>query len=185
MLGKVTVMSDIQSMLDKIPVEDLHSLIIDLRKRLDEKNNVIRGLYEKIKSIQEIFVKLTKNDEIIYESMKELEMIFNASDDYIVILDDEHKIKRANALFCKLVKLPVEKVIGTKFSTYFSYDLDDNMKLDLITVPSDKFIETVFYSTVFQKTFLVRSRKLKDDHYPLVYLHITKDISRIIKENEC
>lgn len=173
-------MDDIKSMLDNIPVKDLHGLIIDLRKRLDDKTNVIKGLYNKIKSIQEAFLSLTKSDELIYESMKELEMIFNASDDYIVVLDDNKNIKRANLLFCKLVGLSHEEVIGTKFSKYFGSDAEE--KIESVGVSKDGFMEIVFYSTIFNKTFLMKSRRLQDDLYPLVYLHITKDISKV---NEC
>jgi len=168
-----------EKMLSDIPIEDLHKLVIDLKLRLEEKNNVIKGLYDKISEIQEIFENVIRKDELVYASKRELEMIFDASDDYIVILDKDYNIKRANLLFCNLINKDPKDVVGTKFSSYFGNELKD---IDNIEIPRDTFIEKIFYSNIFQKTFLLKSRKLQKDFEPLVYIHITKDITNVRPE---
>lgn len=164
-----------EGVIDEISVDDLQKLVIDLKNQLIKKDDVIKSLYDKITDIKRTISYLIEKDDLVYNSKHELEMIFDASDDYIVILDKYHKIKRANMLFCNLVnKIPTE-IIGTKFTDYFDIDID-------IDVPQNKFIETTLYSKIFKKNFLVKSRKLPKSFEPLVYLHITREIK---KDDEC
>ena len=61
---------------------------------------------------------------------------------------------------------------GEDSFTEFKKDIEDP------NLPTNTFIETVYYSKKYNKTFLIKSRKLKNDHYPLVYIHITSDVSK-------
>lgn len=173
------------NVLEDIPSTDLKNIVMSLKRELKKKNNTIDSLYKKIAEIKTTFQMLFERDELIYNSKKELEMIFDASDDYIVILDKNHIIKRVNKRFCDLINLHPKKVIGTKLSDWFGQDLTNKVDFDNVEIPKDFFLETVFYSNTFKKTFMIRSRKLKPEFEPLVYLHITRTITEDLKDKEC
>lgn len=165
--------------MEDVQAKELQNLIIYLREKITEKDKVIDDLVKKISEMRDIFKYITEKDELVYNSKKELEMIFDASDDYIVVLDKCHNIRRANALFCKLVNKEPREVIGTKFTDYFdTRDID----FEKINIPQDKFLETIIYSKIFQKAFVVKSRRLQKNLEPLVYIHIT---SEILGNREC
>lgn len=157
--------------------------IESLKEQILYKDKVIQDMYDKINEIKNVFKVVMEKDNIIYKSKKELEMIFDATDDYIVILDLDYNIKRANKKFCNLVGRDPKNVIGTKFNKWFGNDI--KIDFEEINIPKESFIETIFYSKIYKKRFLLRSRKLDKEFEPLVYLHITKDISEMDKLVEC
>ena len=154
-----------------------------LKEQILYKDKIIQDMYDKINEIKNVFKTVMEKDDIIYRSKRELEMIFDATDDYIVILDMDYNIKRANKKFCNLVGREPKKVVGTKFNKWFGNDI--KIKFEDVDIPKESFIETIFYSKIYQKKFLLKSRKLEKDFEPLVYIHITKDISEMEKLVEC
>ena len=66
-------------------------------------------------------------------------------------------------------------VIGTTFTSWFGDELKE-IQFDKMSIPSNKFKTTTFYSDIFQKVFKIKSRKLRKDLEPLVYIHITKEV---------
>ena len=161
----------------KLSNDDLEILVTSLKKRLDEKTEVVKELFDKLTEINEIMLVHFEENQLVYNSKRELEIVFDASEDYVVILDKDKKIKRANKLFCNLVCEKPRNVVGTSFTSWFGDELTKEIQFDKIIFPTNKFTTTTFYSNIFQKVFKIKSRKLKKDLEPLVYIHITKEIS--------
>ena len=160
----------------KLSIEDLEILVTSLKKRLDEKTEVVKELFEKLTEINEIMAVHLEENQLVYNSKKELEIVFDASEDYVVVLDKYNKIKRANKLFCNLVCKEPKDVVGTSFTSWFGEELIKEIQFDKMVFPSNKFTTTTFYSDIFQKVFKIKSRKLRKDLEPLVYIHITKEV---------
>jgi PAS domain S-box-containing protein len=116
-----------------------------------------------------------KKDEQIQLNKRELEMIFNASTDYVAVLDKDHKIKRVNLSFCALLGITPDEAMGVDFYTYFD---DLPADFDKSQIKREDFVETTYLSRRFNKWFILRSRMLKQECDPLVYIHITKDVTR-------
>jgi len=166
----------------KLSENDLQNLIFKLRQRLNEKDEELDKLYDTLNKVSTMVQDVIKTDYHILTSKKELEMIFDATDDYIVVLDKDNLIRRVNNHFCELVKKEHTEIIGTLFFDYFP-DLPKEFKQ--IKIPEDKFIKTKFFSNFYNKYLMIKSRKLNKKNDPLVYVHITRDISNIKGENEC
>lgn len=171
-------MTDLKSLSEK----DLHNLIIKLRQKLNERDEELDKLYNTLNDVSHMVDNVIQTDYKILTSKQELEMIFDATDDYIVVLDKDHLIRRVNNHFCDLVDKKHKDVIGTSFDSYFP-DLPENFRA--MEIPEDKFIKTKFFSVLYNKYLLIKSRKLNKEQDPLVYVHITRDISELTGENEC
>jgi len=171
-------MTDLNGLSEK----DLHNLIIKLRQKLNERDVELDKIYNTLNEVSTMVDTAIKTDYRILNSKQELEMIFDATDDYIVVLDIDHNIRRVNNHFCGLVDMTHQEIIGTKFVSYFPGLPSD---FESMEIPQDKFIKTKFFSTLYNKHLLIKSRKLDSDKDPLVYVHITRDITNLQGENEC
>jgi len=151
----------------------MHNLIIELKNQLDEKDSELDKLYNTLHNVSKVVSDVIDKDYQIQMSKKELELIFDATEDYIVVLDKDHLIRRVNSHFCNLVGKNHKEIIGTTFMSYFP-DLPKNFQE--MCIPEDRFIRTTFFSSLYNKHLLIKSRKLNKNEDPLVYIHITKDI---------
>ena len=162
----------IQKDMSKLSEKDLHSLIINLRQELNDKDSELDKLYGTLKDVSKMVQDVIKTDYQIRDSKQELEVIFDATDDYVVVLDKEHLIRRVNGHFCDLVGKKHKYVLGTAFVDYFP-DLPENFLFK--DFKEDKFVLTEFFSKKYDKYLIVKSRKLDQSKEPLVYVHITKE----------
>ena len=157
-------------------IQELQKTIIKLRQQIAERDEKINKLHGAVSSITKLIEEVVKKDEAVTMNAKELSLIFDASNDYVAVLDKEHKIRRVNRAFCTLVSInEPEEAIGKDFYTYFT-DLPSDFDRDKIK--REEFMETTYFSKKLNKWLLMRSRMLKQECDPLVYIHITKDVTK-------
>jgi PAS domain S-box-containing protein len=134
----------VQKLEDKVLILEMQvkHLRNDLRLTREENEVSVTKYFEIYSHLESRVAERTRDLEDLQKALEqkahELEIMLDTSPAMIFYKDVEQRLLRVNKRFAETVRLPINKILGKKYSELFPENKDDGLKKDLYVIKEEK-----------------------------------------------